>query len=447
MHMDSPKLYNNRYCWYTWFPNPRHRQLCLHLETQILSVGQHVQVTNSRNASLVLQQTLRRLCNNVSYVILRCQRMENEGTYSLQLLRCNRLQSLHGRRNIKRLAAGDQLSASGDDASSAGLANRQKVEPGVGNGLGDILLRDVSVGDALEGLDRLLGCLLDATGRARDGDGEETGVRVGVVVGGGRDTGRAGGSLGEEGEASGPLDVALAAEKGGEDRDLGLAVRQGGTGESDDVSVCAGTAGARLAAEVLAGSGVEAQVARAGGGNGLEEGLAPLGELGLSGTIGHQGDVALVVDGLGIACDRVLVQVGAEGSGARRVESGAEAGVESNGVSGVKGEGCGIDLGLLQVQSMLNLFVELEGYRVSQQTSSSSYDAAVRTCVFCLGDNLGQELEEVREIVAEEAGLDNQSLTCVRRRQLATEELGFADDAQGRALCGVLFRREKVISS
>jgi hypothetical protein len=61
-----------------------------------------------------------------------------------------------------------------------------------------------------------------------------------------------------------------------------------------------------------------------------------------------------------------------------------------------------------------------------------------RTGVFGLRDDLGQELEEVREIGAEEAGLNNQSLTGVLGRQLAAEELGFADDAHSSALGGVL---------
>ena len=282
-------------------------------------------------------------------------------TYRLQLISRNRLQALHCRRNIKRLATGNQLSASGNDAGAAGLANRQKVELGIGNGLGDILLRDVAIGNALDGLDGLLGGLLDATGGAGDLDGEETSVRVGVVVSGGRDAGRAGSGLGKEREAGVPLDVALATEQGSKDGDLGLVVGQGGAGESDDVGILSGTAGARLAAEVLGGGRVEAQVARAGRGNGLEEGLAPLGELGLSGTVGDKGDVALVVDSLGEACDSVLVHVGAERSGARRVEGRTEAGVERDRVSGIKGDSGGVDLGLLQVQNMLDLLVELEG--------------------------------------------------------------------------------------
>lgn len=61
------------------------------------------------------------------------------------------------------------------------------------------------------------------------------------------------------------------------------------------------------------------------------------------------------------------------------------------------------------------------------------------TGVLGLGDNLGKELSEVGEILLKEAGADNEGLTGVAGGQLATEELGFAVDAQGRSFLGVLF--------
>lgn len=45
------------------------------------------------------------------------------------------------------------------------------------------------------------------------------------------------------------------------------------------------------------------------------------------------------------------------------------------------------------------------------------------TGVLGLGDNLAEQLDVVREVVAEEACLENESFTGVVRSQLATEQL------------------------
>ena len=47
---------------------------------------------------------------------------------------------------------------------------------------------------------------------------------------------------------------------------------------------------------------------------------------------------------------------------------------------------------------------------------------------FRLGNNLAQKLCEVRQVLAEEVGLNNDSLTCVVGRQFATKEFGLAGD-------------------
>ena len=54
------------------------------------------------------------------------------------------------------------------------------------------------------------------------------------------------------------------------------------------------------------------------------------------------------------------------------------------------------------------------------------------------GDHLGQQLREIGEVVAEEASLKNKGFTGVGSSQLATKELGFAGDTEGRAAVGVL---------
>lgn len=55
-----------------------------------------------------------------------------------------------------------------------------------------------------------------------------------------------------------------------------------------------------------------------------------------------------------------------------------------------------------------------------------------------LGNNLGQELGEVGQVLAEEVGLEDNSLTGMVGGQLAAEELGLAGDTEGGALRGVL---------
>lgn len=283
-------------------------------------------------------------------------------TYSLQLISRHTLEVLDSSRNIERSTAADQLSTSGDNAGTGGFAGREEVELGLGDGLCEILLGDRAVSNGLDSLDSLLGSGFDAGSGAADGDGEETSVRVGVVLGISLNTGGVGGSLGEEGEASGPLDVGLTTEESGKDGNLGLVVAEGGTGEGDNVGVLSGAGSALLTTEVLASGGVKLQLARAGGGNGLEEGIGPLVQVGLGSAISHQGNVGLVEDSLGVRGNAVLVQVRAQGGGGGREERFTKASVEGNRVSRVKGDVQGADAGLLHVENLLNLLVELVGY-------------------------------------------------------------------------------------
>lgn len=183
-----------------------------------------------------------------------------------------------------------------------------------------------------------------------------------MVVSIGLDTEGVGGGLGEKGEASGPLDVGLTTEESGKDGNLGLVVAERGAGESDRVGARAGARSALLATEVLGSSGVELQLAGAGGGDGLEEGISPLVEVGLGSAISHKRNVGLVEDGLGEIGNGVFVQVGTKGSGGRREERFSEAGVEGNGVDGVKSQVQGANAGLLEVEDLLDLLVKLVGY-------------------------------------------------------------------------------------
>jgi hypothetical protein len=53
-----------------------------------------------------------------------------------------------------------------------------------------------------------------------------------------------------------------------------------------------------------------------------------------------------------------------------------------------------------------------------------------RTEVLGLRRDLGKKLEEVREVAAEEVGLNDEGLAGVTSAQLSTEKLGFTNDAK-----------------
>lgn len=249
----------------------------------------------------------------------------------------------------------DQVGTGVDDANTANLAAGKESELGLGNSLDQNLLGDTALSNALERLDGSLGSLLDGRGLAVDLDGEETSIRVGVVGGLGLGTG--GGSLGQEGEAGRPLDGGLAAEETGKDGSLGAAGTEGGTGESDNNRVLADGGDALLTTVVLGGDVVEG--AGALGRDGLEEGLDPLLEAVLAGTVGDNGDVGLGVGSGGKVGNGLLVQVGVDGCAWGGIERGTEARVESDGVGGIEGNGGGVHLGLLLVNDILDLLVEL----------------------------------------------------------------------------------------
>lgn len=60
------------------------------------------------------------------------------------------------------------------------------------------------------------------------------------------------------------------------------------------------------------------------------------------------------------------------------------------------------------------------------------------------GDDLSEELGEVRQILAEKASFDNNSLPGVRGSQLATKKLRLASNAKTRSSLGVLHRASKL---
>lgn len=329
-----------------------------------------------------------------------------------------------------------------NETSAGNLAGREEVELGLGDSLGEVLLGDTTSSDSLETLDSLNGDLADGGTLAGDLDGEETSIGVGVVGGEGLGAGVGGGGLGEEAETGGPLDVGGTAEETDEDGSLGLAGAKSSTGEANDDGVLAVLGNALLTTKVLGGGSV--QVAGAGGRNTLEEGLNPLLETGLAGTVGDNGNVGLVEGEVGEGGDRVLVEVGRGRGVDGRVEGRTEAVVESDVVGGIEGDGGRVELGLLGVDAVLDELVELVGYGAARQQLSTQPcfvggKVLSRTGVLGLGDDLGKELGEVGEVLAEEGGLEDEGLAGVVGLQLAAEELGLADDTEGGSLVGVLF--------
>lgn len=246
-----------------------------------------------------------------------------------------------------------------DEADTANLAAREKSELGLGNSLDQLLLRDTALGNGLESLDRLLSDLLDGRSLARDLDSQEASIRVGVVGGPGDSAGGGSGGLGEEREAGRPLDVGLAAEEACKNGGLRLTGTEGSAGEGNDHRVAGNAGDTSLTTVILGGGGAEG---RAGDRDGLEEGLNPLLKSSLAGAVGDNGDVGLGVGRLSESGNGVLVQVGVNGSAGSRVDGGTEAGVESNRVGGIEGNGRGADPGLLEVDDILDLLVELVGY-------------------------------------------------------------------------------------
>lgn len=284
-------------------------------------------------------------------------------TYRLDLVSSHRLVALKSLRDLEDLATVDQAITRRNDSSASQLVGGQKVELGLGDGLGQDLGGDTRLSNALDSLDSLLSALAHCRGGTGDLDGQETGIGVGEVLSLDGSTLGGSGSLGEEAEAGRPLDAGLTAEQGGEDGSLGLVGMQVGAGECDDQGVGAGKRRALLTTVVLGSLGVQLETAGRRGWDVLEEGLNPLGQVGLGGTVGNDRDVGLGVDGLGEGSDGVLGQVRAKRCGAGRVEGGAETLVEGDSMRGVEGLGQGVVslLGLLEVQDRLDLLVELVG--------------------------------------------------------------------------------------
>jgi hypothetical protein len=246
-----------------------------------------------------------------------------------------------------------------DEPRPAGLAGRQKVELGLGDGLDHILLRNLALGNALQSLDRLLRRFPDSTPGASNLDSKETAIRVRVI--GSLDS-RAGvrrRDLGEDAEAGRPLDRRLAAEEADQNGGFRAAGAESGAGEGDDDRVEAVPGSSRLSPVVF--GRIRVQLALGLGGDLLKEGFEPLLKTTLASTVGNDGDVGLSVGRLSESGDVVLVQIGPNGRFRRGVKRVTETSVEGNGVGGVEGDAIVADLGLFLPDDALDLLVKLVG--------------------------------------------------------------------------------------
>jgi hypothetical protein len=284
-------------------------------------------------------------------------------TYSLELITSNRLQRLEPLHNLEGLPTANQVRASVDKTSPAGLAQRKKVKPGLGDSLDNVLLSHATISNALEGLDRLPRSRPDVRCRAADLDGEKASIGVGKVGSLGVGTRGRGSRLREEAEAGGPLDVGLAAEQADENSNLRLASTEGGAGKADYNGVAAKLGNSGLTAVILGRRLGELLLGLSR--DLLKEGLDPLAEGRLARAISHHRDVGLGVSSLGVCRDIRLVKVGSDRSVRSRVEGIAKAIVEGDGVSGIEGDGGSVDIALLVANKSLNLLAELVSYKTA----------------------------------------------------------------------------------
>lgn len=249
----------------------------------------------------------------------------------------------------------DQARAGGLEAGLESLDGLQGAELGQSSGLLDVLAGDLAGGGLLEGIHDVLAGGTNLLGLAGEGDGEQTSVGVGKVLGRHLELVEALGGLGQERETGSPLDGRLAAQEGSKDGSLGLVAggaEGAGTGEGDHDGVANLGGDALLTTEVLAGRGGLHLVLAGGGAGGevLEELAHPLVDIGGVGAGGNESNVGLGVGILGELSQgigREILLVGRVGGGG---DGRAQATVESDTVSGIKSDVLGVgESGLLVV--------------------------------------------------------------------------------------------------
>lgn len=249
----------------------------------------------------------------------------------------------------------DQTRAGGHETGLESLDGLQSAELGQSGGLLDVLAGDLAGGGLLEGIHDVLAGGTNLLSLAGEGDGEQTSVGVGDVLGRHLELVEALGGLGQERETGSPLDGRLAAQEGSKDGSLGLetgGAKGAGAGESDHDGVADLGGDTLLTTEVLAGSGGLDLVLAGGaaGGEALEELAHPLVDIGGVGTGGNESNVGLGVGILGELSQgvgREVLLVGRVGGGG---DGRAQATVESDTVSSIESNVLGVgESGLLVI--------------------------------------------------------------------------------------------------
>lgn len=287
-------------------------------------------------------------------------------TNLLNLLLRDLLESLGDLGDLVGLVAVDKTGSGSLETGLEGLDGLQSAELGEGNGLLDVLGGDLTSGNLLEGVDDVLAGGTNLVGLAGQGDGEQTSIGVGVVLGRDTDLVEALGGLRQKREAGGPLDGRLAAQKSSQNGSLGLVARGAegaGAGEGDHNSVADLGGNVLLAAEVLGSHGRQ-DIVLAGGiasGGVLEELTNPLGELSGVGTASDKSNVGLGVGTLGELGQSIAGDVLLEGRSLGGGDGGTQTAVESNAVGSINSNGLrvGVDSLLLVLKEGADNLVQL----------------------------------------------------------------------------------------
>lgn len=318
------------------------------------------------------------------------------------------------------------------------LAVLELLELCSGLGLGDLLARDLASGNLLDGVNGSLGGLCDALCGSSDGGVEETGV--GVDGAGGLDLDAGGSCVSEDGEARRPLDGRLATEQRAEDSELGLvelAGERAGAGEGNDHGVAAVVGNALLTTNVLGLLSANSQLLLGLGRDAVEELVHPLGELAVLGTVGDDCEVGLGVCALGEPLDGGSVEVLGVGRLRGRGGGVSEAAVEGEAVGRVGGHVS--DAGEEALVGEVDEREDLLGVDVGWSVLASSHTCTLdnrelllkRTLVLGLANHLAEQLDKVGQVIAQELCLEDEVLARVVCVEGSSQELGFADNAQG----------------
>lgn len=264
-----------------------------------------------------------------------------ERAYLLNLLSRDLLKARGNLGDLQGLGAINQGRAGKLNTGVKDLSGLECAELGQGDSLLDFLGGDLTGSDLLESIGSALGDSGNRVGLARDGNGEETGVRVGVVLGRNLDAVALGG-LPDEREARSPLDRRLASQQSSQNSNLRLVSRGAvltGAGEADNDGV-SGLAGSALLTTVELAGYVLLDLeltGRCGRGVLAKELAHPFGNLCRIGADGDKSNVGFGIGALGEFSNTLAGNIRLYGGGRGGVKALTKAAVESSCMSRVQG--------------------------------------------------------------------------------------------------------------